>query len=248
MQIASGIAMLEIRSTIMGKISVIHPTLLYDGNLAILIDTGYPGQTSLIRDAMAGVGVSFEQLHKIIVTHQDVDHIGSLPAILSESPQTVEVLANELEKPFIQGEKPLLKYTSDAIEPAVQTLPTEIAEKLRASFKILRENPPKAKIDKTPLDAEVLPYCGGIVVINTPGHTPGHISLYHKGSKTLIAGDALRVEEGQLLGPDPKATIDINAAIKSLAKLKMYDIRSVICYHGGFFSDHVNERIATLCR
>jgi glyoxylase-like metal-dependent hydrolase (beta-lactamase superfamily II) len=52
-------------------------------------------------------------------------------------------------------------------------------------------------------------------VINTPGHTPGHISLYHKPSKTLIAGDAMRVMDGQLLGPAPEQTLDVDTAIKS---------------------------------
>jgi glyoxylase-like metal-dependent hydrolase (beta-lactamase superfamily II) len=248
MQITNGITALDIQATIMGKITVIHPTLLVDDNIAILVDTGYPGQTPLIRDAMEKAGVPFKKLRKIIVTHQDIDHIGSLPVILSESLQTVEVLASVLEKPFIQGDEPLLKYTEDAINCKVQSLPTEVAEMLRASFKRLRENPPKAKVDKTVLDEEVLPYCGGIVVIDTPGHTPGHISLYHQRSKTLIAGDAMRVIEGQLQGPDPSATLDMNTAMKSVAKFKQYDIQSVICYHGGRFNDHVNERIAALCQ
>jgi len=33
-------------------------------------------------------------------------------------------------------------------------------------------------VDKTLEDGEELPFCGGITVIHTPGHTPGHICLY----------------------------------------------------------------------
>jgi glyoxylase-like metal-dependent hydrolase (beta-lactamase superfamily II) len=40
-------------------------------------------------------------------------------------------------------------------------------------------------------DGDVLPVAGGIQVIHTPGHTPGHISLLHSDSGVLITGDAI---------------------------------------------------------
>ena len=46
-------------------------------------------------------------------------------------------------------------------------------------------------VDRIVEDGEELPFCGGITVIHTPGHTPGHICLYIGQNKTLIAGDAL---------------------------------------------------------
>jgi len=50
------------------------------------------------------------------------------------------------------------------------------------------------EVDMVLTDGEELAYCGGIIVIHTPGHTPGHICLYHKESKTLIVGDGLNVD------------------------------------------------------
>lgn len=103
MQVANGIEMLEISAIIIGKVDVIHPTLIWDEDMVILVDTGYPGQLPLFREAMEKARVPFDKLTKVIVTHQDLDHIGSLPTILNESPQRIEVLANEVEKPHIQG-------------------------------------------------------------------------------------------------------------------------------------------------
>ena len=60
---------------------------------------------------------------------------------------------------------------------------------------------PKTEVDHTFSDGQVLPFCGGISVIFTPGHTPDHISLYHHSSKTLITGDALTSDEGELQNP-----------------------------------------------
>lgn len=246
MQVANGIEMLEISAIIMGKANVIHPTLIWDEALVILVDTGYPGQLPLFREAMEKAGIPFDTLSKIIITHQDIDHIGNLPTILKESLQRVEVLANEVEKPYIQGEKRLLKLTPEAIAQAMNSLPAEMSEERRKAFKAALENPPKANVDKTIADGEELPYCGGIIVINTPGHTPGHICLYHKKTKTLIAGDAMKVGDGQLLRPDPRTTLDMDLAIKSLKKLTQYDIEAVICYHGGLYKGNANQRIAEL--
>jgi glyoxylase-like metal-dependent hydrolase (beta-lactamase superfamily II) len=246
MQAANGIEMLEISATIMGKANVIHPTLIWDENLVILVDTGYPGQLPLFREAMEKASIPFDKLSKIIITHQDLDHIGNLPTILNESPRKVEVLANEVEKPYIQGEKRLLKLTPEAIAQAMNALPAEMSEERRKAFIAALENPPKANVNKTIADGEELPYCGGVIVINTPGHTPGHICLYHKKTKTLIAGDAMKIIDGQLLRPDSRATLDMNLAIKSLKKLTQYDIGAVICYHGGLYKGDANQRIAEL--
>lgn len=248
MQPANQIEMLEISAMLMGKVEVIYPTLIWDKETAILVDTGYPGQLPLIREAFEKADVPFEKLSKIILTHQDLDHIGNLPVILNETSQAIEVMANEVEKPFIQGEKRLLKITPEAIAQIQSQLPPEVPQEWRNAFIAVLENPPKAKVDKTLADGKVLPYCGGITVINTPGHTPGHISLYHHPSKTLIAGDALIVTDNQLLPPDPQYTLDLDLAIKSLTNLTKFDIETVICYHGGLYTNNVNQRIAELAK
>jgi glyoxylase-like metal-dependent hydrolase (beta-lactamase superfamily II) len=246
MQIDKGIRMLKISATIMGKTETIHPTLIWDENDVVLIDTAYPGQFPILINEVTNAGLSIEKLSKIIITHQDLDHIGSLPAILERCAYKVEVLANPIEKPYIQGEEKLLKITPEAITEAMNSLPEGVPDEWKIAFKHTLENPPKAIVNTTVANEEELPLCGGIIIINTPGHTPGHICLYHKPSKTLIAADALIVEDGELFGPDPKSTYDINLAKKSLENLMDYDIQKVICYHGGLYNGNSNKRIAEL--
>lgn len=112
----------------------------------------------------------------------------------------------------------------------------------------LLENSPKAKVDRTLTDRQELPYCGGIQIIFTPGHTPGRISLYLKQSKTLVVGDAMFSVEGILGGPHPHSTLDMNKAFRSLEKYLDFDIKSVICYHGGLSTDNVKEQLQKLVR
>jgi glyoxylase-like metal-dependent hydrolase (beta-lactamase superfamily II) len=246
MRIADGVEMLEISATILGRVNTIHPALSWDAAAAVLVDTGYPGQMQLIVDAMEKAGVPLSRLNRILMSHQDLDHIGSLPVLVQEAAQPVEVLAHKAERPFIQGEMRQLKITPQSIDKAVQALPPGVPETMRNAFRANLENPPKARVDRTIEDGEELPYCGGITVIGTFGHTPGHLSFYHKPSKSLIAADALIVNEGQLYGPNPQHSIDIDLAVSSLRKLLDYDIESVICYHGGLYKGNVRQRIAEI--
>lgn len=246
MKVASGVETLEISMNIMGTPSSIHPSLIWDHDTVILLDAGYPGQLPQIREAIERAGVSFVKLNKVIITHHDLDHIGSLSSILKELPERVEVLAHEEEKPYIQAEKRPTKLTQ--IEAQLNSLPEERGQEIKTFYEYLKANYEnlKARVDQTVADEEELPYCGGITVTHTPGHTPGHICLYHKQSKTLITGDAMLVEGGLLVPAPPFTNHDTGSAIKSLKKLTRYDIETVICYHGGLYKDNPNRCIAEL--
>ncbi|MBG9796129.1 hydrolase [Paenibacillus dendritiformis] len=244
----SGIHMLEVTADMMGRTVTIHPTVLWDEDDLVLVDTAYPGQLPLLTSEVSRAGLSFDRLSKVIITHQDLDHIGGLPAIEERFAARVEVMASPLEKPFIEGEQQLLKLTPAAIAEAVSSLPANVPEQWRLGFKHTLENPPRAAVHSILTDKQRLPICGGMIVIGTPGHTPGHISLYHEPSRTLIAGDALIAEEGQLYGPDPQYCIDYELAQQSLAILLDYDIQQVICFHGGRFEGDGRHRIAELLR
>ncbi|WOA65702.1 MBL fold metallo-hydrolase [Bacillus mycoides] len=217
MEIAKGVEMLHLEF----QEYIIHPILLWDDEMAVLIDTGFPGQIEDIRIEMGKVGVSFDKLKAVILTHQDIDHIGSLPELLQNCGSNIKVYAHDLDKPYIEGELPLLK------DAQVQ-------------------NPPKGKVDDTLVDGQELPYCGGILIIHTPGHTPGHISLYLRQSKTLIAGDSMYSVNGILGGNHAPTTLDIKEAQNSLKKYLNLEIDSVVCYHGGLSKGNINAQIQEL--
>ena len=246
MEIAKGLEVLEIHGSMFGNPGIFHPTLIWNDSDIILIDAGLPGQSELIREAVEEAGVSFDRVNKIIITHQDPDHIGGLSAIVKDSPIKIEVLSHEIEKPYIQGELAPLKMTPERKkqqEVMLSKLPEEKRKEIENLFSSLA-----VKVDKTIEDGEELPFCGGIQVIFTPGHTTGHICLYLKKYKTLVAGDAMNVIDGELSGPNPQFTYNMKEAVNSLKKLSKYDINSVICYHGGIYSQNVNQRIIELAK
>ncbi|MNW32277.1 putative metallo-hydrolase YflN [compost metagenome] len=86
-------------------------------------------------------------------------------------------------------------------------------------------------------------------IIHTPGHTPGHISIYLEASRTLIAGDAVVIEANGELGiANPQYTLDLAEAVRSVQHLIDYEIDTLICYHGGIFSGEVRPALQRLLR
>ena len=242
MKIGENIEALELPMNFMGQSSVIYPALLWDSDGATLVDTGLPGQLDALRQEIENAGVTFESIHRIILTHQDIDHIGGLPEILRIRGGEIEVLAHEEEKPYVEGDKPLIKMNRERMAQITEFLPESQRQQVQRIF----ATPPSGKVDRTLHDGEELPIHGGIAVIHTAGHTPGHLSLFVKKAKLLIAGDELRVEEGELVGPSERATLDMERANASLRKLTNYQIDYILCYHGGFYGPNACERIAGL--
>ncbi|EFM12444.1 beta-lactamase domain protein [Paenibacillus curdlanolyticus YK9] len=248
MRIAEGIYQLSVTAMAMGQPSTVHPVLIYDEKEAVLVDTGYPGRLTDLIEGIASAGSDAQQLRAVIITHQDIDHIGGLPDLLAHLARPVDVLAHELEKPYIEGERRLIKITDEVLANVDAMIPPEVPEQWRKAFKAMLEHPPSAPVDRLIKGGDRIPLCGGIIVIDTPGHTPGHISLYHEASRTLIAGDALVVENGELSASDPQLASDYGQAMLSLEQLAAYPISHVVCHHGGYYtSDDVNGRIAAIC-
>jgi glyoxylase-like metal-dependent hydrolase (beta-lactamase superfamily II) len=241
MKLTKEITMLEIAVNVTGRPNMIFPVLLQcEEN--ILVDSGYPGKTSLdaVASALEENGTSLKELSRVILTHQDLDHLGGLPGMRAENPGIV-VCAHKYEKPYVEGKKKIIKISKDR-EHSLENLPENVRKALLNVF----NNPPTSKVDVTFEDGETLPFCGGITVIHTPGHTPGHICLYLRTNKLLIAGDALTAKDGVLYGPTPEYAEDSEAAYASLKKLLKYDIESIICYHGGLVcggADRIEELI-----
>jgi len=246
MKISPGVESLELQSlNLTGVWSVINPVLIWDNDTALLVDAGYPGQLPRIRESVEKAGVPFSAVNKVIITHHDLDHIGSLADIRRDSANRIEILAHAGEVPYIQGDLPPVKQTPERLaqrEAQFNALPEELKPLLRGFL----SPPVPVAVDHTLADGEELSFAGGIVAIHTPGHSPGHLCLYHRQSRLLIAGDALNVSEGNLAGPNLAYTPDLAMALASLKKLAAYDIETVVCYHGGVYRGDANRRIAEL--
>lgn len=242
MKIETGLYMLKICVKLGEKTEVIYPTVIEDNDSVILIDTGFPNGLDKIKEAFKMEGIPFSKLKTIILTHHDIDHIGSALSIKKEKNRGVKILSYGEEKDYIEGIKTPLKLAQ--LQKNLEHLPENMKmfyDSMKKGFEMCR-----VLVDETLKDGEVLPYLGGIVVIHTPGHTKGHISLYIKKLKLLIAGDILGIKEGKLVSADKNLNFDNELNKKSLKKLTAYDIEKIICYHGGFYEGDINNIIKNL--
>src|SRR5215212_11091731 len=154
----------------------LNPTLIVDEeNGTALVDAGLPDQTEAISAALAEAGIGARDLGLIIFTHQDLDHVGSGAALVRQS--GAWVLAHSADAPYIDGSLRPLKPSPEMLEQRPQMR------------KILERLEPVA-VDEQVENGTRLDLAGGTQVVFTPGHTPGHISLYLEGSKVLVTEDA----------------------------------------------------------
>ncbi|MBX0326306.1 MBL fold metallo-hydrolase [Oscillochloris sp. ZM17-4] len=223
MKLNDDVAVLELAMGRPDQPFVLNLTLLLDPDHGpALVDTGVPGQVGAITAALSELGIGLADLRRIIITHQDYDHVGSLHDLAQAS--GASVMAYALEAPFISGERPPRFATPESLAARPD---------MRAAAEAFIPTP----VDELLQDGARLDLAGGVRVVATPGHTPGHISLYLERTKTLITGDALRAEGGRLLGPNPQFTPDMAGAAQSALALAALDVTTIICYHGGLVSD-----------
>jgi glyoxylase-like metal-dependent hydrolase (beta-lactamase superfamily II) len=229
MRIADGVHVLPIPRGSRETEGFLNPTLILDeddGNT--LVDTGLPGQAEAIASALAEAGIGVRDLRRIILTHQDLDHVGSGAALVRQS--GARVFAHPADAPYVEGELRPLKVTPEMLERRPQM--REVLERLEP-----------VRVDEYLEDGERLDLAGGTRVIFTPGHTPGHMSLYLERSKVLVTGDALTAEGGHLNGPNPSMTLDMRAAVQSIRSLADLEIDTIVCYHGGVVSEDANRQL-----
>lgn len=188
-----------------------------DGGL-LLVDTGLPESDELTA-SLDAAGFTLDDISTVFLTHQDADHAGGLAELLDETDATV--LAHERAAPIVDGRE----------------LPRSAADD--------DERYPPARVDVEVDTATLNTRAGPVEVIPTPGHTPGHVSLYFPEERFLVAADALTADEDGLQGPRSDVSEDMNEALSSAERLAALDIERVLCYHGGFVAAGDN-RIAEI--
>lgn len=197
----------------------------------VLVDAGMPGSAKeIISVAEARYGTDCRP-EAILLTHGHFDHVGSLLELVDH--WKVPVYAHPAEMPYLDG-------TRSYPEPD----PT-VEGGLIAKMSPLFPNEPidlGGRLRLLPEDGKV-PYMEGFRWIHTPGHSPGHISLFRSEDRTLIAGDAfvtvrqdelykVLTQKLEICGPPRYLTTDWEAAKESVNKLLRLNPALAVTGHG----------------
>lgn len=144
----------------------------------VLIDTGLENSVEYILQSTEERFGKNNPPQAIILTHGHFDHVGSVITLVNH--WDVPVYMHQLEIPYITGEKdyPVGDVSADN-EAVVKMAPTPYHKNMDIGN----------SIKALPSDGSI-PFMSGWKWIHTPGHTPGHISLFREKDRTLIVGDA----------------------------------------------------------
>ena len=197
----------------------------------VLIDAGIPGSAERIaRAAEARYGPDARP-SAIVLTHGHFDHVGALRELARR--WDVPIYAHELELPYLNG-----RSAYPPPDPTVGGGAMALMARLYPRGPIdVRD-----RLQALPADGGV-PEMPGWSWMHTPGHTPGHVSLFRTEDRLLIAGDAVvttkqesamavAVQRRELHGPPMYYTQDWGAARDSVALLASLEPETLIAGHG----------------
>lgn len=221
---------------------LLHPVVLQTKQQLILIDCGYAGSLMQLKTAFTEKHLAFSQLTGILITHHDIDHLGALKELKEHLP-SLKVYSTAIEEPYINGSKKSLRQQQ--AEDMFAMMPTEY-KGWASEFIAAHQAIVPVEIDETvPLQGP-WPLLPGVEIIHTSGHMPGHISLYIPSLQTLIASDAVVIENGKLNIANPQFTLNLQEAVNSVDKLASYPAEQLICYHGGILTENISQQLQEL--
>ncbi len=156
--------------------ALINTFAFVDDEGVTLVDCGVAKAPPRIVAGLAAMGKDPADVTRIVLTHVHPDHAGG--AAETQRRTGASVLVHERDVHFAE--------TATTPVPVRPTLTGRIFRRLTASvtWEPVEVTAPLA-------DGDTLPVAGGLRVLHTPGHTPGHVSLLHEPTGLLITGDAI---------------------------------------------------------
>jgi glyoxylase-like metal-dependent hydrolase (beta-lactamase superfamily II) len=201
----------------------VNAYLIVDPDGLTLIDAGMARNGKAILDYIAGLGRSPGDLRRILVTHADPDHVGALAALKAASGARIACAPAEAEA-IAAGR------SSREIKPGLLLKP--LFGLVSLFFKTV-----PATVDDLLADGQVLPVLGGLRVMATPGHTPGHVSLFAPAAGILFSGDSLISQGDRLYLSRPANTWDA-ALAQASARAQAALGATIVCPgHGPVVTD-----------
>jgi glyoxylase-like metal-dependent hydrolase (beta-lactamase superfamily II) len=185
-----------------------------DGDVT-LVDAGWPGDEGTVRTGLADAGFGPSDVDRVLLTHYDADHVGTLARLTPglDAP----VFVHREDAPYVAGER-LPPWTA-----------RNGVEALHRLF-YRRMSLPDLPIRRVEGGDEI----GGFRAHHTPGHTPGHVAYVHEELRAAFLGD-LAYAVGDRLRPSGRFTSydarQAGASIRTLAD-RVPELRYLCPGHG----------------
>lgn len=217
--------------------------LFADGEGVSFFDVGCGNPRSVDRlfKGLKALGWDAKPIRRIVLSHAHPDHSGGLDILLSES-NALEIILHEVDLPYALDpaslrssfDIPLCEANAEGVEDRQERDKEDSAFDLLAFFRSLgcamcRVEPTLRVVEGDTI--RVGQY--NFEVFHTPGHAPGHISLYESARRMLLSGDIL----GDVIAWYAPSSGGASGYLMSLDKMEALDIDLVLPSHGKETSD-----------
>lgn len=188
------------------RVSNVYLVVTEDGLL--LVDSGMRGNAKRILAFTKSLGHQPRDLRFIVLTHCDMDHVGSVAKLKELT--GAQVAIHELDAPVLSGDQ----------RPQKGGLVMAVLHRL-----LFRSVVPDLLLN----DGDTI---DGFHVMHVPGHTAGSLVLY-RDDGVVFSGDALLSNKhGQVRSPDPRLALDRTEALASAERIKALPIKLLLTGHG----------------
>lgn len=238
MKIAEGIYRIEIPQ--MAGMTINCYMLDNDGRW-LVVDTGVNSSRArgIWEGALAQMGLKYEQISDILITHHHLDHIGAAGWLQQQSGARVYILEQDYDYAY--------RYTENNISNTVAIdffringytqfdIDNPIVDFRKAVQKLTSPLPVMEKVR----DGQILDFGRyKFEVFWTPGHAPGHMCLYDRERRYLFAGDFLLPDISSHVGFYPGGSSNpLKQVLSSLVKMRGLGAQTVFPGHGETFAD-----------
>jgi glyoxylase-like metal-dependent hydrolase (beta-lactamase superfamily II) len=195
----------------------------------VLIDAGMPGVAPLVFETLQQLGRRPRDLTHILLTHADIDHVGSAAAIAAQS--GARVVAGAATAAHLQaGTMP--KHMPAPIQFVMERL-------------MRYDTVAASQIDICTTGTE-LPLLGGLAVIPAPGHTADQHAFFSRSRGILFAGDALETRSG-VAPSQRRVAADYPTVLRTAHRLLSLQPTLIACGHGPHLPSTSAPKNETMC-
>ncbi|MFC4456024.1 MBL fold metallo-hydrolase [Deinococcus sonorensis] len=226
-------------------------TVLIDAASPVtLVDTSLntPEAIATLEDALAQLGLHWESIERVVLTHQHPDHAGLSGLIEERSGASVHLLDENLQGGGLPWQHFEAWQGQERQHLLAHGLPPALLEGVEAEARRTRDRVTLAT-RLTPLTAGDQLTLGGHrwTVLWLPGHADGHLGLWQPQLDLLIAGDAIlpRISPNVGLGAQGRSD-PLGDYLQTLERLRQLNPATAVVGHYGPTMSGVAERAAEL--